>query len=127
MADRALEASSLERLLGLEGNGARLHFGAFAGMLKRDQDGPLCSSTGEFAFDFTARNRRPPRDAVNALLSLAYGILAKDSDDRGQRGWIRSDDGVLSPAAIWPASAGARSNGAFSAIDRGLSGAKRHQ
>ena len=24
------------------------------------------------------RNRRPPRDAVNALLSLAYGVLAKD-------------------------------------------------
>ncbi|EIP96641.1 CRISPR-associated endonuclease Cas1 [Opitutaceae bacterium TAV1] len=31
-----------------------------------------------FRFDFTRRNRRPPRDAVNALLSLAYSILAKD-------------------------------------------------
>ncbi|WP_043586090.1 CRISPR-associated endonuclease Cas1 [Geminisphaera colitermitum] len=31
-----------------------------------------------FSFDFTRRNRRPPRDAVNALLSLAYSILAKD-------------------------------------------------
>ena len=29
-------------------------------------------------FDFTARNRRPPRDPVNALLSLAYSLLAKD-------------------------------------------------
>ena len=31
-----------------------------------------------FTFDFTRRNRRPPRDAVNALLSLAYSVLAKD-------------------------------------------------
>jgi CRISPR-associated protein Cas1 len=31
-----------------------------------------------FRFDFTRRNRRPPRDAVNALLSLAYSILTKD-------------------------------------------------
>jgi hypothetical protein len=29
-------------------------------------------------FDFTVRNRRPPRDPVNALLSFAYALLAKD-------------------------------------------------
>ena len=29
-------------------------------------------------FDFTNRNRRPPRDPVNAMLSLAYSLLAKD-------------------------------------------------
>jgi CRISPR-associated protein Cas1 len=33
---------------------------------------------GAFNFDFAGRNRRPPRDAVNALLSLAYSLLAKD-------------------------------------------------
>lgn len=32
----------------------------------------------QFTFDFINRNRRPPRDAVNALLSLAYAVLAKD-------------------------------------------------
>ncbi len=32
----------------------------------------------ELNFDFTHRNRRPPRDPVNALLSLAYSVLAKD-------------------------------------------------
>jgi CRISP-associated protein Cas1 len=32
----------------------------------------------EFRFDFAGRNRRPPRDPVNALLSLAYSVLAKD-------------------------------------------------
>lgn len=31
-----------------------------------------------FRLDFQARNRRPPRDAVNALLSLGYSMLAKD-------------------------------------------------
>lgn len=37
-------------------------------------------ATGQrlFTFDFTRRNRRPPRDAVNALLSLAYSLLARD-------------------------------------------------
>ena len=29
-------------------------------------------------FDFHGRNRGPPRDPVNALLSLAYSLLAKD-------------------------------------------------
>ncbi|MBL8889648.1 MAG: CRISPR-associated endonuclease Cas1 [Planctomycetaceae bacterium] len=29
-------------------------------------------------FDFRYRNRRPPRDPVNALLSLAYSVLAKE-------------------------------------------------
>lgn len=72
MAERAEGASSLEELLGLEGNGARLYFGSFAGMLKQEEE------DGELAFDFTARKRRPPRDPVNALLSLAYSLLAKD-------------------------------------------------
>ena len=31
-----------------------------------------------FTFDFNNRNRRPPRDPLNALLSLAYSVLAKD-------------------------------------------------
>ena len=29
-------------------------------------------------FDFQGRNRRPPKDAVNALLSMAYSVLAKE-------------------------------------------------
>lgn len=31
-----------------------------------------------YAFDFRGRNRRPTRDPINALLSLAYTLLAKD-------------------------------------------------
>jgi CRISPR-associated protein Cas1 len=75
IAEAAEEARSLEELLGIEGNAARIYFGAFAGMIKvEDGEG----SGADFAFDFNGRNRRPPRDAVNALLSLAYSVLAKD-------------------------------------------------
>ncbi len=74
MAERAEQAGSLEELLGIEGNAARLYFGDFAGMIKTDEG----EQPGEFAFDFEGRNRRPPRDPVNALLSLGYSLLAKD-------------------------------------------------
>jgi CRISPR-associated protein Cas1 len=72
MAERAEKSASLEELLGIEGNGARLYFGAFAGMIKQESVG------SELGFDFTTRNRRPPRDPVNALLSLGYSMLSKD-------------------------------------------------
>ncbi|MEQ8788696.1 MAG: CRISPR-associated endonuclease Cas1 [Pirellulaceae bacterium] len=84
MQQDAETASSLESLLGIEGNAARSYFENFAGMIKvGDEDE---SSNGDvagdraspFSFDFAGRNRRPPRDAVNALLSLAYSVLAKD-------------------------------------------------
>jgi CRISPR-associated protein Cas1 len=74
MADRAELARSLEELLGLEGNGARLYFGDFGGMIKPG-DG---QEAVDLPFDFAGRNRRPPRDPVNALLSLGYSLLAKD-------------------------------------------------
>jgi CRISPR-associated protein Cas1 len=81
MLEQAENASSLEELLGIEGNAARIYFEHFAGMIKID-DSPVTSSNGvgaaEFAFDFLRRNRRPPRDPVNALLSLAYSVLSKD-------------------------------------------------
>lgn len=74
MAERAEGAASLPELLGIEGNAARLYFGGFGGMLKvGDECDPNLLS-----FNFETRNRRPPRDPVNALLSLGYSILAKD-------------------------------------------------
>jgi len=78
MADAAGSAASLEELLGIEGYAARVYFGAFAGMIKTRDDGFDGEKEPEFSFDFAGRNRRPPRDAVNALLSLAYSLLAKD-------------------------------------------------
>jgi CRISPR-associated protein Cas1 len=76
MAERAERAGSLESLLGIEGTAARAYFEEFAGMIKPGDD-PEASASG-FNFDFEGRNRRPPRDPVNALLSLAYSMLAKD-------------------------------------------------
>jgi CRISPR-associated protein Cas1 len=57
-------------LLGTEGQAAALYFSQFNRMLKAPAPGS--------EFDFKARNRRPPRDPVNALLSFAYAILLKD-------------------------------------------------
>jgi CRISPR-associated protein Cas1 len=74
MAERAEGAGTLAELLGIEGNAARLYFGDFAGMIKPDEE----RAAGELTFDFEGRNRRPPRDPVNALLSLGYSLLAKD-------------------------------------------------
>ena len=70
--DAARRASSLPELLGMEGNAAARYFGSFRQMLSRGPD-----SGEEFVFDFTKRNRRPPTDAVNALLSFAYSLLAR--------------------------------------------------
>lgn len=69
----AAEAStSLESLLGIEGTAARLYFEAFGSMVRPPDD------ADRMAFDFDGRNRRPPRDPVNALLSFGYAMLVKD-------------------------------------------------
>ncbi len=73
MADllaRIDRVGDLGSLLGTEGQAASLYFGEFGRMLKAPGSGR--------PFDFRSRNRRPPRDPVNALLSFAYAILAKD-------------------------------------------------
>ncbi len=80
MQQDAVRAESLEQLLGIEGNAARVYFQNFTGMIKTEEEpfggtdlnGPMRQ------FDFQGRNRRPPRDPINALLSLAYSVLAKD-------------------------------------------------
>jgi CRISPR-associated protein Cas1 len=71
----ALLAEGLEELLGIEGNAARIYFGNFTGMLKVEED---ADAKAPFNFEFTHRNRRPPMDPINALLSFAYSLLAKD-------------------------------------------------
>ncbi len=63
-------AAAPNQLLGCEGNGAAIYFRNFARMLKaRDM-------TTEW--DFANRNRRPPRDPINAMLSFTYALLAKE-------------------------------------------------
>lgn len=70
---QAGRADSLESLLGIEGNAASLYFANFRNVLKptTPDDEALLS------FDFSLRNRRPPSDAVNAMLSFAYTMLAR--------------------------------------------------
>jgi len=76
LAKAALDPESIESLLGLEGAAARVYFSVFDGMLKRRDD----FGAGEsMSFDFKGRNRRPPLDPVNAMLSLAYSLLAKEA------------------------------------------------
>lgn len=75
--EEAEKAESLEQLLGIEGNAARIYFENFAGMIKLNE-GSQEKNNRDFSFDFNGRNRRPPRDPVNALLSLGYSLLAKD-------------------------------------------------
>lgn len=69
-ARQASQAHSLEQLLGIEGAAAARYFKHFSQMIKQQSDAPL-------AFDFNGRNRRPPKDPVNALLSLGYAVLSK--------------------------------------------------
>lgn len=68
---QAGNARNLDSLLGFEGMAARRYFESFGGMLKHGNGTSL-------PFDFNGRNRRPPRDPVNALLSLAYAMLTRE-------------------------------------------------
>lgn len=69
LARKARFADSLETLLGIEGTAARRYFAEFSGML---------TGSGQEHFDLEGRNRRPPRDPVNALLSFCYSLLSKE-------------------------------------------------
>lgn len=71
LASGAEDAESVETLLGIEGNAGRIYFQNFEKMLR-----PPAGSDPE-AFAWERRNRRPPLDPTNALLSFAYSILTK--------------------------------------------------
>jgi CRISPR-associated protein Cas1 len=71
LARAAERERSLASLLGIEGTAARLYFERFGTLLHAGE------AIG--AFDFQQRNRRPPRDRVNALLSFFYALLVKDT------------------------------------------------
>jgi CRISPR-associated protein Cas1 len=69
LAERAQRAPDSATLMGIEGAAARLYFQAFPLMIK----GPLRDR-----FRFEGRNRRPPKDPVNAMLSFAYASLVRE-------------------------------------------------
>jgi CRISPR-associated protein Cas1 len=59
---------TLDQLRGLEGDTARSYFGVFDHLIVSQKDG----------FQFRDRNRRPPMDNVNCLLSFLYTLLMHD-------------------------------------------------
>ena len=65
----AAQADEMTSLLGIEGAAARVYFSHFGAMMKTDNA----------AFDFRTRNRRPPLDPVNAVLSFLYSMLARQT------------------------------------------------
>lgn len=58
-------AESVEELRGLEGDAAAIYFGVFSNLILNPDS----------IFEFNKRNRRPPLDAVNAMLSFGYSLL----------------------------------------------------
>jgi len=81
--EAAERARSLETLLGIEGNAAARYFRHFRQMIspeRRADQAPGAQAGAEGAlwgFDFSRRTRRPPTDAVNALLSYGYSMLSR--------------------------------------------------
>lgn len=61
-------APDAERLRGLEGEAGAVYFGVFNELLV----------AGKETFSIASRNRRPPLDPMNALLSYLYTLLAHD-------------------------------------------------
>ena len=61
-------AISIEEIRGLEGQAGRVYFETLAGMVRTDKE----------EYYFNGRNRRPPRDKMNALLSFVYSLVLSD-------------------------------------------------
>ncbi len=68
-AERVRTIRQYDVLLGIEGMAARTYFSEFNGMIK----------SVSMDFNFTGRNRRPPRDPVNAILSFLYAMLTRQA------------------------------------------------
>lgn len=66
--DNVITVKSTDELRGIEGSTASIYFGVFNEMILQNKN----------VFHFTSRNRRPPTDNVNALLSLSYSLLGND-------------------------------------------------
>ena len=67
LRQKAERSTSAETLLGLEGMAAKTYFAGLFAVLN-----------GRHDFDVNDRNRRPPKDPVNAVLSFVYSLLVKE-------------------------------------------------
>src|SRR5690606_7398771 len=68
ITDRLLVEKDIDVLRGLEGEAAQAYFGVFDHLIR----------VPDAALRFAGRSRRPPLDAVNALLSFLYTLLTHD-------------------------------------------------
>ncbi|NLN77235.1 MAG: CRISPR-associated endonuclease Cas1, partial [Armatimonadetes bacterium] len=68
LAKEAEVVESAESLLGIEGAAAQVYFSRFDNLLKSE----------DVTFSFENRNKRPPKDPVNAVLSYLYGAMVKE-------------------------------------------------
>ena len=65
---RIPQCGDLETLRGIEGESARAYFSTFDRMMKEDRN----------TFRMDGRNRRPPTDPINALMSFLYALILND-------------------------------------------------
>jgi CRISPR-associated protein Cas1 len=70
LADQAAECAATESLLGIEGQAAAVYFANF---------GRIFSPPFSEKFDANGRQRRPPPDPVNAVLSWGYTMLVHEA------------------------------------------------
>lgn len=68
LASDAKSSNSLQTLLGIEGGAAQIYFSRFNNLLNSDDSW----------YSFENRNRRPPKDPVNAVMSYLYGVMVKE-------------------------------------------------
>lgn len=66
---RAVTADNISSLIGIEGDAANSYFEILPHLILHQKEG----------FPFQGRNKRPPKDAVNALLSFVYTLLANET------------------------------------------------
>lgn len=69
LLDDVRHTQSVTKLRGLEGAAGARYFGVFQNLIR---------PAARAGFPFCGRNRRPPRDPVNALLSFVYALLAQE-------------------------------------------------
>lgn len=65
---KVVRADSTDSVRGIEGEAANCYFAVLPYLILHQQEG----------FPFGGRSRRPPRDAVNAMLSFAYTLICND-------------------------------------------------
>lgn len=82
MAERE---SDVDRLRGIEGDAAGTYFGVLKHLITRE----------DAAWKFSGRNRRPPRDPVNCLLSFLYTLLMHDARSACEAAGLDSQVGFL--------------------------------